>query len=400
MDSFQQITRQNAYNHDDENQMSDSDDSVGFSDSEDHAENAAKVADTTSGHEDMEEEDNRKNQDSIDISGASSENFTSADLTAEYNAIFNPTVSNSSELSLVSRDEWHIRCKKNVTKQNRTKKKNKRHIKTKTDSEQAELIPEDIPEDILEESEQRIDSSIPCKFDQIVYRDNVKGKTYSFRYFKAYKFDWRLLMDQPNGEPMECKCPKGRLHSQQCPWYHPDVINVPDIGNNLSTSEQAAQGKIYDMYHQNTQSGQQELCGCGTAAEIAYLGHKSTCEEFQWIHDRSSYEMLLAILKKRKKVTLFENFQQQHKRPRLQSPSDSSTKEEITKDAKIDVHMDNPSTPTTASNSLAVLAEVAQSHSSQSSLPDLIGEQNGGADCPCEEDEEMPPLEGEDVTEL
>ena len=31
--------------------------------------------------------------------------------------------------------------------------------------------------------------------------------------------------------------------------------------------------------------------------------------------------------------------------------------------------------PTTATNSLAVLAEVAQSHSSQSSLPDLIGEQ-------------------------
>ena len=62
--------------------------------------------------------------------------------------------------------------------------------------------------------------------------------------------------------------------------------------------------------------------------------------------------------------------------------------------------MDNPSTPTTATNSLAVLAEVAQSHSSQSSLPDLIGEQNGGADCPCEEDEEILPLEGEDVTKL
>ena len=110
--------------------------------------------------------------------------------------------------------------------------------------------------------------------------------------------------------------------------------------------------------------------------------------------------MLLAVLKKRKKVTLFKNFQQQHKRPRLQSSSDPGTKEEITKDAKTDVNMDNPSTPTTASNSLAVLAEVAQSHLSQSSLPDLIGEQNGGADCPCEEDEEMPPLEGEDITEL
>ena len=305
---FNRLPDRMPYNHDDENQMSESDDSVGFSDTESNAENEeAKVADTTSGHEDMEEENNRKNQDSIDASGASSENFTSADLTAGYNAIFNPSVSNSSsELSLISRDERHIRCKKNVTKQNRTKKKNKRPTKTQTDSEQAELI----PEDILEESEQRIDSSIPCKFDQIVYRDNVKGKTYSFRYFKAYKFDWRLLMNHPNGEPMECKCPRGRLHSQQCPWYHPDVINVPDIANNLSTSEQAAQGKIYDMYHQNTQNGQQELCGCGTAAEIAYLGHKSTCEEFQWIHERSSYEMLLAILKKRKKVNLYENFQQ------------------------------------------------------------------------------------------
>ena len=110
--------------------------------------------------------------------------------------------------------------------------------------------------------------------------------------------------------------------------------------------------------------------------------------------------MLLAILKKRKKVTLFENIQQQHKRPRLQSTSDSSNKEEITKDAKTETHMDNPSTPNTAPNSLAVLAEVAQSHSSLSSLPDLIGEQNGVADCPCKDDEEMPPLEGEDITEL
>ena len=61
--------------------------------------------------------------------------------------------------------------------------------------------------------------------------------------------------------------------------------------------------------------------------------------------------------------------------------------------------MDNPRTPTTT-NSLAVLAEVAQSHLSQSSLPDLIGEQNGGADYPCKDDEEMPPLEDADNTDL
>ena len=278
----------------------------------------------------------------------------------------------------------------------------KRPTKTETDTTDLDVI----PEDMLEESRQRIDSSIPCKFDQIVYMDNVKGKTYSFRYFKAYKFDWRVVMNYQNEEPMLCTCPRGRLHNQQCPWYHPEVINVPDIENTLSTSEQAAQGKIYDMYHQNTQNGQQEPCGCGTAAEIAYMGHKSTCVEFQWIYERSSYEMLLAVLKKRKKVTLFENSQQQHKRPRLQSPSGLGTNENITETTKTDVNMDNPSTPTTpttATNSLAVLAEVAQSHSSQSSLPDLIGEQNGGnggVDCPCEEDEEMPPLEDADITEL
>ena len=260
----------------------------------------------------MEKVNNQKNQDA---SGASSETFTSADLTAGYNTIFKPSVSNSScELSLYSRDEAeHTRCKK-VTRRNKTKKRTRRPTKTETDTTDLEAI----PEDMLEESRQRIDSSIPCKFDQIVYMDNVKGKTYSFRYFKAYKFDWRVVMNYQNEEPMLCTCPRGRLHNEQCPWYHPEVINVPDIENTLSTSEQAAQGKIYDMYHQNVQ---QESCGCGTAAEIAYMGHKSTCVEFQWIYERSSYEMLLAVLKKRKKVTLFENFQQQHKRLRLQSPS-------------------------------------------------------------------------------
>ena len=108
--------------------------------------------------------------------------------------------------------------------------------------------------------------------------------------------------------------------------------------------------------------------------------------------------MLLANLKKRKKVTLIGNFQQQqNKRPRLQSTSDSGNQEKITKNTKTDVYMDNPNTSNTAPSSLAVLAEVAQSHSS---LPDLIGEQNGGADCPCEDDEKMPPLEGDDATEL
>ena len=158
--------------------MTDSGESTGFSDAENKDENEeAKVSDPISNHEDMEKVNNQKNQDA---SGASSENFTSADLTAGYNAIFNPSVSNSSyELSLNSRDEAeHTRCKK-VTRKNNTKR-TRRPTKTEPDITDLEAI----PEDILEESRQRIDSSIPCKFDQIVYMDNVKGKTYSFRYLK------------------------------------------------------------------------------------------------------------------------------------------------------------------------------------------------------------------------
>ena len=258
---------------DDGYQGIDSDESTGFSDTDSEDENEeARVSDLISNHEGMEEVNNQKNENA---SGASSENLTSDDLTARYNTIFNPSISNSScELSLNSRDERdeaeavaeNTRCKK-IPKNNKTKKRTR---KLTTYDLKA------IPEDMLEESRQRIDSNIPCKFDQIVYMDNVKGITYSFRYFNAYKFDWRVVYQ--NEEPMLCTHPRGRLHNEKCPWYHPEVINVPDIENTLSTSEQAAQGKIYDMYHQNSQNMQQKSCGCGTAAEIAYMGHKSICE--------------------------------------------------------------------------------------------------------------------------
>ena len=68
---------------------------------------------------DIEEEDE-------DESGAASENYSSADLTAGYNAIFNPRVQNSSNaFSLTSRDVMHIRNKKNEqAKQNQKQMKN------------------------------------------------------------------------------------------------------------------------------------------------------------------------------------------------------------------------------------------------------------------------------------
>ena len=172
--------------------------------------------------------------------------------------------------------------------------------------------------------------------------DNTRGKTYCYKYFRPYKNDWRLLLTSDSGESIGCTCPKARIHDKKCIWYNLNYINIPDTRNDLSISEKAA--------------------------EIAYMGHKSTCEQFQWIHERSSYEWLLANLQKRKKVTLFNNIQQQHKKPRLQFPSGNGKNEDIPKDTKIDVNMDNPSTsatPTIATNSLAVLVEMSQSHSSQ-----------------------------------
>ena len=289
------------------------------------------------------------------------------------------------DFSLTSRDVAHIRNKKNDQAKQNQQQNQKQMNPTRND------VPFSAPRQKNTDEEEK-----PTV-------DNAKGKTYCYKYFRPYKYDWRLLLTNDSGESIECTCPKARIHDKKCVWYNPNYINIPDTRNDLSISEKAAQGIIYELY-QNTQNGQQESCGCGTAAEIAYLGHKSTCEEFQWIHERSSYEWLLAVLKKRKKATLFDNIQQQHKRPRLQSPSGNGKNEDIPKDTKTDVNMDNPSTsttPTTATNSLAVLAEMSQSHSSQSSLSDLIDEQNGGtggADCPFAE--EMPPLEDADSTEL
>ena len=73
------------------------------------------------------------------------------------------------------------------------------------------------------------------------------------------------------GEPIDYHCPRGKIHHFKCPWYNPDIIYIIDTKNDLSTSEQAAQQKIYNMY-QNTTNNPPENCGCGTAAAIAYMG--------------------------------------------------------------------------------------------------------------------------------
>ena len=97
-------------------------------------------------------------------------------------------------------------------------------------------------------------------YNSIVYYTNVTGKTYYFQYFKPYSHDYRLLKRET-----ECQCPRAEIHFSKCPWYNPDIIYILDNDNDLSTSELAAQQKIYKMY-QSTPNNPPESCGCVTAA--------------------------------------------------------------------------------------------------------------------------------------
>ena len=117
-----------------------------------------------------------------------------------------------------------------------------------------------------------------------LYCTSSTGKIYSFKYFKAYPYDHRMLLNDDYGEPIKCHCPEGKIHHVQCPWYHPDVIYIIDFQKDLSSIELAAQQKIYNIY-QNTIHNPPEDCGCGTAAEIAYMGHITACFKFQYIHE-------------------------------------------------------------------------------------------------------------------
>ena len=73
----------------------------------------------------------------------------------------------------------------------------------------------------------------------------------------------------------DCQCPQTEPHSTKCEWYDPNIIYILETQGDLSASEEAAQVKIYDLYMSSLNSTHKsiEYCGCGTAAEIAYMGH-------------------------------------------------------------------------------------------------------------------------------
>ena len=70
----------------------DSDETTGYSDTDKDENEEARVSDPISNQEGMEQVNNQKNENAPEASGTSSETLTSDDLTARYNAIFNPSV--------------------------------------------------------------------------------------------------------------------------------------------------------------------------------------------------------------------------------------------------------------------------------------------------------------------
>ena len=135
-------------------------------------------------------------------------------------------------------------------------------------------------------------------FKPLMYYNRHLDRYYYFRYFKPYKFDHRLL-----AMGHDCGCQTRRLHKTSCSWYDSDNIYMIESHADLSISEKAAQQKIYKIYME-TLNNLPDECGCGTQASISYMGHSTSCDDFKHIHERESHEVLLAILNKKKKLSL------------------------------------------------------------------------------------------------
>ena len=51
-------------------------------------------------------------------------------------------------------------------------------------------------------------------YNPLLYCTSSTGKTYYFKYFRAYPYDHRMLLNDDYGEPIKCQCPKGKIHHE------------------------------------------------------------------------------------------------------------------------------------------------------------------------------------------
>ena len=128
------------------------------------------------------------------------------------------------------------------------------------------------------------------------------------------------------------------------------------------------------------------------------MGHNTGCIEFLHLHERESFEVLLAILKKRKKVTFHEDTFVEPKRAKLDpivetGDGDNAT-DKIPKVKEVPRAKEiQPNLSQATTDALSVLADTSIAihtppNNPPNSLPDLITETVDEADCPCTEDTE------------
>ena len=321
-------------------------------------------------------------------------NYSSTDLSDGYKEMAKPQISNLlCDSSLHSRD-------KTTTKPQQTDQKKKEKNKKKKNKEREPVETEETPMVLDDENYKNSDGTSKKRkgfsyYPFLTYKRDT-NKTFYYKYFRPYSHDYRRLRMEE-----KCQCPKAEPHSNKCEWYEPNIIYILDTQGDISASEEAAQQKIYHMYLNSLQNPP-EYCGCRTAAEIAYMGHNTGCNEFQYIHERESYEVLLAILKKRKKVTFPGCPFSKNKRPRLQSPKlDAETRDDSEEIPVVQKTPRAKEVPTNLSqespDSFPLIADTAESASNAAlpntqpenppsnppkPLPDLIAKSEDGVDCP------------------
>ena len=113
--------------------------------------------------------------------------------------------------------------------------------------------------------------------------------------------------------------------------------------------------------YQDTLNNPPESCGCVTAAAIAFMGHNTGCKEFLHMYERESFEIMLAILKKRKKVTFHEDTVVEPKRAKLEPivvTDDHDATDEIPKVKELPIAQEiQPNLSQSPTNKLSVLAD-------------------------------------------
>ena len=114
------------------------------------------------------------------------------------------------------------------------------------------------------------------------------------------------------------------------------------------------------------------------------MGHNTGCIEFLHMHERESFEVLLAIFKKRKKVTLYEDTVMEPKRakldPTVKTGSENNETEEIPKVKEVPGRKElQPNLSHEPTDSFTVLADTGIATSDHitpnnppNALPDLV----------------------------